>query len=220
MYAARALHRAGFTLIEILVTLVLLSLLVAAVFPSVTQQLGQADAPRMANDLVSIRSGIATFNANLRRGFPGDLEDLVFAPVRGGDQTLDGTDYLDSQEQIDARWNGPYADLTIPENTSSPSGSVLETGYSALVDNQLTCYDAADASTTGAADQGTACASGDFVAVRINGLTHAEFVKVNELLDGSSETTSSTRFGLGKLRCAVVSADCAPAYYLAVPYRP
>jgi prepilin-type N-terminal cleavage/methylation domain-containing protein len=46
--------QAGFTLIEILVALILISLLVAAVFPVVTQQARQADAPRLANDLTNI----------------------------------------------------------------------------------------------------------------------------------------------------------------------
>jgi prepilin-type N-terminal cleavage/methylation domain-containing protein len=218
MNAARALNRAGFTLIEILVTLILLSLLVAAVFPVVTQQLGQADAPRLANDLASVRSGIEAFNANVRKGFPGDLEDLIYEPVTsgtgGGDADVAGTNYI---SQLSNRWNGPYADFTATEATSQASGNLFESGFSAFVDYDLTCFDPASGAD---GDAGTSCANGYFVAVKINDLTLTDFTKVNELFDGSGETNSSTVARTsGKMRCVVSSTNCGPAYYLAVPFR-
>lgn len=218
MNTARALNRAGFTLIEILVTLILLSLLVAAVFPVVTQQLGQADAPRLANDLVSIRSGVEAFNANVRKGFPGDLEDLIFEPVTSGtaagDADVDGDNYI---SQISTRWNGPYADFTATEATSEATGNLFESGFSAFVDYDLTCYNPASGSS---GDAGEACENGYFVAAKINSLTTTDFIKVNELFDGSGETTSSTVAQTsGKLRCLASGTGCSPAYYLAVPFR-
>jgi prepilin-type N-terminal cleavage/methylation domain-containing protein len=215
--ASNARSRAGFTLIEILVTLILLSLLVAAVFPVVTQQLGQADAPRLGNDLVSVRSGIEAFNANLRKGFPGDLEDLIYSPVTSGttgDADVDGNDYISQTSQ---RWNGPYADFTATEATSEQSGNLFESGFSAFVDYDLECFNPASGS---AGDAGDACANGYFVAVQINSLTLTDFEKVNELFDGSTESTSSTVAQTsGKLRCVVSGTVCGPAYYLAVPFR-
>lgn len=221
MNAARVLGRAGFTLIEILVTLILLSLLVAAVFPVVTQQLGEADAPRLANDLVSVRSGIESFNANVRKGFPGDLEDLIYAPastdnISGtpiGDLDVDGNDFI---SQISTRWNGPYADFTATEGTSS-TGNLFESGFSAFVDYDLTCYNPVSGA---AGDAGEACENGHFVAVKINELSTSDFERVNELFDGSGESSSSTVAQIsGKLRCAVSETTCLPAYYLAVPFR-
>ena len=47
-------NRPGFTLIEVLVTLVLVGLLVAFVFPVVSQQVDEADPPRAANDLANL----------------------------------------------------------------------------------------------------------------------------------------------------------------------
>lgn len=217
MNAARAVSRAGFTLIEILVTLILLSLLVAAVFPVVTQQLGQADAPRLANDLASVRSGIEAFNANVRKGFPGDLEDLIYEPVTSGttgDVDVAGVAYI---SQLPNRWNGPYADFTATEATSKAAGNLFESGFSAFVDYDLTCFNPASGS---AGDAVEACASGYFVAVKINDLTLTDFEKVNELFDGSGETSSTTvARASGKLRCVVSGTDCGPAFYLAVPFR-
>lgn len=218
MNAARAIGRAGFTLIEILVTLILLSLLVAAVFPVVTQQLGEADAPRLANDLVSVRSGIESFNANVRKGFPGDLEDLIYSPVTsgtgGGDTDVAGANYI---SQISNRWNGPYADFTATEATSKATGNVFESGFSAFVDYDLTCYNPVSGSSGDAVE---ACENGHFVAVKINSLTTTDFERVNELFDGSGESTSSTVAQTsGKLRCFASGTGCSPAYYLAVPFR-
>lgn len=218
MNAARALDRAGFTLIEILVTLILLSLLIAAVFPVVTQQLGQADAPRLANDLVSIRSGIETFHANVRKGFPGDLEDLIFQPVAsgtgGGDVDVAGNNYI---SQISGRWNGPYADFSAVEGTSRASGNLFETGFSAFVDYDLTCFNLASGANGDALEN---CENGHFVAVRINSLTTDDFTKINELFDGSGETASTTVAQTsGKMRCLESGENCVPAYYLAVPFR-
>lgn len=213
MNAARVLDRAGFTLIEILVTLILLSLLIAAVFPVVTQQLGRADAPRLANDLVSIRSGIETFHANVRKGFPGDLEDLIYLPV-SGDLDITGNNYI---SQISGRWNGPYADFPATETASQETGLAFESGFSAFVNYDLECFNAASGADGNA---GTNCANGHFVAVQIDSLTLTDFTKINELFDGSGETSSSTiARGSGKLRCAASTTHCLPAYYLAVPFR-
>lgn len=217
MKTARVLGRAGFTLIEILVTLILVSLLVAAVFPVAIQQLGRADAPRMANDLISIKSGIETFNANMRQGYPGDLEDLALKPVYGTDKTVAGGDFLNNQTQIDARWNGPYADF-IATVSSTASGALFETGFSSFVDYDLICFNPASTANDGAGV--STCATGDFVTVLVNQMTQADFDKVNELFDGSSETTASARHDGGKFRCKTSgTTHCTPAYYLAVPFR-
>ena len=77
---SRRIGRDGFTLIEVLVTLLLLSLLAAAVFPVITQQVSRGEPVKASQDLSSIRTGIETFSLNVRPSYPGDLDDLI-API-------------------------------------------------------------------------------------------------------------------------------------------
>jgi prepilin-type N-terminal cleavage/methylation domain-containing protein len=211
--------RAGFTLIEILVSLILLSVLVAAVFPVMTQQLGQADAPRLASDLTSLRSGVETFNVNLRKSFPGDLEDLAFKPASTGDVTVDAQIYSNAERN---RWSGPYVDVTLTEKDDANStGDAFATGFDAKVQYDLICADPSEASAANV-DNGSTCASGNVVAVQITGMDTVEFRKVNDLIDGSAESTQADQQDKGKLRCndgATGAADCTEVYYLAVPFR-
>ena len=81
---SRRIGRDGFTLIEVLVTLLLLSLLAAAVFPVITQQVSRGEPVKASQDLSSIRTGIETFSLNVRPSYPGDLDDLI-APITTGD---------------------------------------------------------------------------------------------------------------------------------------
>lgn len=212
----RLTSRAGFTLIEVLVTLILVSLLAAAVFPVVTQQIGAADAPRLGNDLSSIRAGIEQFNANLRKSFPGDLEDLVYQPSDAGDLTLAGVTYSNDVERN--RWDGPYLDVAIAEAAQTPSSTVATTsGFSSTISSELVCYDpTGDAVVT----PGN-CAKGHFVAVQIADLSVADFDKINDLFDGDTETNANY-LTEGKVRCdsdLATPPACTVTYYLAVPFR-
>ena len=196
--SARKLGQAGFTLIEILVALILISLLVAAVFPVVTQQARQADAPRLANDLTNIRSGIELFNVNLRNRFPanfGQLTTQITASQAGlGSSASYNSNHIN-------RWDGPYIDAT--------GGTDIVSGFDATLDSDLVLYDSDNIVLTSAS-----VANADFVAIAVQGLDETTFGRLNELLDGESETAS---FAAGKLRA--VANNTASAYYLAVPYR-
>jgi prepilin-type N-terminal cleavage/methylation domain-containing protein len=212
MYAARVFHRAGFTLIEVLVTLILLSLLVAAVFPVVTQQLGTGDATRMANDLGSVRTGVESFNLNVQFGFPGDLEDLMNSP-NGNDLAINNTSYV---PLVGTRWDGPYLDIS-PTAGNAVTGNAFKTGFDGFVDYDLTCFD--PASTAAAGDAGTGCASGHYVSVKVNDIDTIGFRKVNAVFDAEEGALIGDRIDTGRLRCVVSAAGCSPAYYLAVPWR-
>lgn len=209
------LGRAGFTLIEILVSLILLSLLAAAVFPVVTQQIGQADAPRTANDLTSVRSGLELFGVNLRQEFPSDLEDLANALVIGA--ASDSTLTMEAYSKPDsARWDGPYYDASITsDGVAADADTAFTSGYDAAVLSQLRCYD----TTNNARRALGTCENGDFVAVTIAGLDSVAFEQVNDLLDGSGETDGTGAGGSaarGKLRWKTTGDT---TFYLAVPYK-
>lgn len=206
--------RGGFTLIEILVTLIIVSLLVAAVFPVVTQQISEGDTARTGSDLASVRTGIQTFMVNMQGQIPGDLEDLVFRPTTTADSTVSTGLYREV-----GRWNGPYADFAIVEGGALKSAA-FNTGYSATFNADLTCFDAALNATV--ANLGSACLSGHFVAAKVLGIDTTEFKRIDVLMDGSNAATAySTSKAAGKLRCVTeTAAACDTTFYLAVPWRP
>jgi prepilin-type N-terminal cleavage/methylation domain-containing protein len=204
--SARKLGQAGFTLIEILVALILISLLVAAVFPVVTQQAGQADAPRLANDLTNVRSGIELFNVNLRNRFPANLGQLTTS-ITTSDEALGELAYNSSHV---SRWDGPYIDAA--------GGNDIVSGYDAIIDKDLALYlSTADHSGTAPLLLSSSGASADFVALAVSGLDASGFTRLNDLIDGESDTSASSGFVGGKLRA--LSSSPATAFYLAVPFR-
>lgn len=213
MGSIRALARAGFTLVEVLVTLILLAILAAVLFPVVTQQLDEGDPTRAANDLANVRTGIETFNLNVRPTFPGDMEDLVFEVTTNDDQ-VNGDPYTNGHIN---RWNGPYVDGSITEGDVI-TGAFRETGFGGIIQTDLVCYNA-----TNNTDEGATCTQGThFVTVKVEGLDDAQFQAMNSLIDGDIETQSTDE---GKLRGTDASADDGAldtggtVYYLAVPYR-
>lgn len=199
----RILNRAGFTLIEILVTLILISLLVAAVFPVVTQQVNQADAPRLSNDLVNIRSGMELFTANLRNRLPNSLDVLVTSPV-ANDPEFGDRDYLATHVN---RWNGPYIDAAVTANAA------LVSGYDATIANDFQLFDTGG--TGGTEVTGATTANAEFVALTLGGLDASSFASLNDLIDGETDTATSSGFAGGKLRAITTTAS---AYYLAIPF--
>lgn len=216
----KSFGRGGFTLIEVLVTLILLAVLAAAVFPVVTQQAEQGDPVKAAQDLGSIRSGIEQFQLNVRPSFPGDLEDLVYrisdlSPANH-DRSVNGTLYTTTQL---SKWDGPYIDAALAQDSvvAPNAGIALETGFGGQVDNDLKCYNG----TTNAI--ASSCASGrDFVSVQIDGLSDDQFESLNDLIDGENES-NATSHDTGKLRFVDDGDDTLESneyvYYLAVPYR-
>ena len=184
-------RRAGFTLVEVLVTLVIIALLVAAVFPTLTRQIDDAEPTRLANDLSSIRTGIEVFQTNVRTS-PADIEDLITVMTTSPtEDDLFGIDYLEKHVN---RWKGPYVDVS--------SAPVL-TGFGASVQNQF----ARCTSTASTACDSTAS---NFLAVTVTGLTSSEWGTANEIFDGENETNSTTA---GKWR---LNASGTGIYY-AVP---
>ena len=215
--------KTGFTLVELLVTLILLGILVAVVFPVVTQQIDDAEPTKAANDLANIRTAVELFHLNIRPTHAGDLEDLAIE-ITTGDNGIRGDAFQDPKDLN--RWKGPYLDAAV--TSTSATEEVIETGYSGGIQNDLVLFDI-DVASGGEADDFTTTTStypddGDFVAVRINGLSETEFEAINNLIDGDETDGNSTATdsqNAGKFRYLDPDGDTTRdvAYYLAVPFR-
>src|SRR3954470_15730891 len=73
--------RAGFTLIETIVTVGLLSVLAAFVIPSVIQKSSAADPVKLQNDLNTVRTGMESFANDLKAGLPNQIWMLTNRPT-------------------------------------------------------------------------------------------------------------------------------------------
>lgn len=221
----------GFTLVEVLVTVLILGLLAAVVFPVVVPQVDKADPTKASNDMANIRTGIEMFQLDVRPTEPGDIEDLVNGIVAGTDGPVEGGTFNSGQAD---RWEGPYVDITIPEIGTASSQTepvAVTTGFDAPLLNDLFLYNNASASSP--ADHTASEASesnADFVAIRILDLTNQEFTDLNDQIDGEDETGPLTS---GKLRCdscdgtdpatttdldADGNNDDSITYFLAIPF--
>ncbi|MGQ0813179.1 MAG: prepilin-type N-terminal cleavage/methylation domain-containing protein, partial [Gemmatimonadota bacterium] len=128
--------RGGFTLIELIVVLLILSLLAAVIVPVVTERADQADPTRVATDLANIRTGAELFHMDVRPRYAGDIEDLTTAIVTGGvDRGVDSVAYPSAG--VVAKWDGPYLDISIVDN------SVAGTGAGGEIQDAFAVYDAA-----------------------------------------------------------------------------
>lgn len=210
--------RAGFTLIEVLVTLLLVSLLAAAVFPVVTRRVSRDEPARAAQDLGAIRTGIEAFGLDLRSAYPGDLEDLA-TPISTSDQAIRRESQSHGFVAVDStRWDGPYIDAAVAD------GGMLVSGFAAPVRDDFTRFDGTHSVPYGATGFATAGTS-LFVAVQVGTpgtqLSAAQFESINDLVDGEGEPDGpgpGSSWTLGTLRFdnSLVPADSI-AYYLAVP---
>lgn len=207
----------GFTLIEVLVMLLLVSLLAAAVFPVVTQRVSRGEPVRAADDLGRIREALEAFGHDVRSGYSSDLEDLA-TPIGTSDLAIrrsgEGAPFSGADS---AGWNGPYIDASLRD------GAVV-TGFGVPIRDDFTRFDATSSAPSG----GHEFRSSDtslFVAVQIGTagrqLTAAQFEAINDLVDGREEPDGpgpNTSWTEGRMRFdnSLVPADSI-AYYLAVP---
>src|SRR6476469_9269742 len=164
----------GFTLIEVLVTVVVIGVLAAVVIPAVTAQVGAGDSSRVVSDLNNLRTGIENFDIAVRQ-FPGDVDDLINAPGTAVTSTSNTADADITQALYvgASSWKGPYMEAALPLSATSstnpnPAVSAFNTGYSATVNNRFLGCNIETLTS--------ACSpsSPDYVAVEINGLTAAQ----------------------------------------------
>jgi prepilin-type N-terminal cleavage/methylation domain-containing protein len=203
----------GFTLIEVLVTVVVIGVLAAVVIPAVTAQVTAGDSARVINDLNNIRTGIENFDIAVRQ-FPGDVDDLVNAP--GTSQSSSGQDVDQDITGVlytgTANWAGPYIEASLPSSVTSStpnvSGAAIPSGYAATLNNKFvrcTITDTSDACAT---------TTPDYLAIQLDNLTVAQAGTLNDLVDGAGEALSSTA---GKFR--VFTSGTTTAYYFATPIK-
>ena len=205
------IRRTGFTLIEVLVTVVVIGVLAAVVIPAVTAQVTAGDSSRVVSDLNNLRTGIENFDIAVRQ-FPGDVDDLVNKP--GTSQSTSGQlvdrDIYGSLYTGASSWAGPYIEAALPSSATSSTASVsataFSTGYSATINNKFLGCTMTDTSAA------CATASPDYIAVQIDNLTVAQAGSLNDVIDGTGETNSSTA---GKFR--VFTSGTTTAYYFASP---
>lgn len=208
------MRRKGFTLIEIMVALVILSGLIAIMVPVVMDQSRRGEPTRVAGDLSAIGSALSMFRAHTL-ALPDDLEDLA-NPITGLDRQLSGVEYSPSMIR---RWNGPYLDPPMEEQGAGDpfSADSLQTGFKAFISPVFALYDGLANDSLPAA----AARDANFIAILVRGLSPEEFESLNDLVDGEAEVDGVP----GCVRCSYDRGSLRydPAqritYYLAIPYR-
>jgi prepilin-type N-terminal cleavage/methylation domain-containing protein len=211
--------RAGFTLIETIVTVGLLAVIAAFVIPTVIQKAGAGDPVKVQNDISAVQRGLETFATDSKAGFPRLIASLTARPTAGTSQLIDlttaGTVAM-TANQVTA-WNGPYLGATI----STTQKDSLSTGFLGFIMNHIVRYDATtdapEFDSNFAAPAGTTFSNANtlFAAVQLHGLTLAQAQRLNTLIDGTSDVSGATN-GVGRFRYNNVSSVFT-AYYLAVP---
>src|ERR1044071_10273254 len=105
----RARTRAGFTLVETIVTLGLLAVLAAFVVPTVVQKAGAGDPVKVVSDLSAIRTGLETFQTDVG-GVPNQLRILLVQPTVAN-HFIDSVTAMKQGNVV--AWNGPYLNAEI-----------------------------------------------------------------------------------------------------------
>ena len=211
----RLIGKSGFTLIEVLVTVVVIGVLAAVVIPAVTAQVTAGDSARVLSDLNNIRTGAENFDIAVRQ-FPGDIDDLVNRPGRDlsvNASTTAGSvdaDITGAAYAVVTSWNGPYIEAALGVAATSSTlpnalSGAFPSGYNSNINNQF----AACAIETAQACSAT---SANYLTVQINNLTTSQAQSINDLIDGSEGLLSSTS---GKFRA--ITSGTPIAYYFATP---
>lgn len=165
----------GFTVLEVLVVIAIITILVTAVFPRVQRWIDQADATRSAVDLASIRTAIQVFEVNVRRE-PGLLTQLT-RPITATDLDLEGVPYGSAT----GRWKGPYLDRILPDvGIADP---VFELSSGGSVANEIVCFDLETAEY--------GCGPDTVIAVLVDNVLGSDFELINDVIDGDDEPTGT-----------------------------
>jgi prepilin-type N-terminal cleavage/methylation domain-containing protein len=215
---AAARRRAGFTLIETIVTVGLIAVLAAFVIPTVVQKAQAADPVKISNDVNAIGTGLDNFLNDTKAGYPSQIWEITARPTTAN-TLIDHTTLL-TASQI-ALWNGPYLGSTI----GTADGDSLPTGYTAFIANRVERYDAQNNKGEISGGTGSTFSTTNtlFVTIKITGLTLTQATTVNVMIDGPSDVNVSSGLNTGanitgRFRFDPPNANnIVVAYYLASP---
>ncbi|MDB4876515.1 MAG: Type secretion system protein [Gemmatimonadetes bacterium] len=212
-------RRAGFTLIETIVTVGLISVLAAFVIPTVIQKASAADPVKVQNDLNAIRQGMETFAGDVKAGFPNQVRVLTSVPLTTN-HLIDSTTLISAGQIL--IWNGPYLASTIGTN---PMDS-LATGYSGYIMNHIQRYDIINNAGEfygGAGPTHFSANSTLFASLRIDGLTALQAAIINAMIDGVDDVNVGSGLlhaganASGRFRFDPPVNGNVTAYFLASP---
>lgn len=205
LFTTSEARKRGFTLLEVLIALALISVLAALVYPVVLQQIERVQARRVLEDLGSLRTATRLFSTNLRGSCAGDIEDLANS-IDGTDQQANDTFY---SQTLQGLWNGPYLTTEI---SSSATGDVLMTGLGGRIQNDLVLFDLAESRVP------PEPADADHIAAVILGWTGGKFEIMNELIDGEEEFPEfEGRLHFDQLPSLSPSVSLGTTYFLLMP---
>ena len=202
--------RFAFTLTEVLVTVAIMSVLVAAIAPAVATQVRKGEQSRVVTDAQTIRKGIEAFVADVRR-YQSSLTQLW---------TAIGTGALDASgntipDQLVARWKGPYVSQTITGN--------LATAFDASILNAMVIRrEAMPATSQSAAESPVGGSLQQYLTLQLTPFSYARCLEVNDLVDGTlavpATPANSANWNRGQIHCRT-STTRDTLYFLLVPIQ-
>ncbi|MGI8619677.1 MAG: prepilin-type N-terminal cleavage/methylation domain-containing protein [Gemmatimonadaceae bacterium] len=217
-------RRFGFTLVEVLVTTVVVGVMAAVVIPALVKQTSAADAPRVASDLGSIKAAMEVFSLNVKPRMPGDIEDLINT-ISTTENGLDGTAYTSGNV---SKWTGPYIEWTgTVIGNAATADTIFKSAGSAVVHDALFRCPAVESgySTGNTTDAPCTLGTGNtstnvtdsYTAVKVTGIGAAsnEFKNLNAVIDGTDEGANDANkqdFGILRQNAA------GTVFFLAVPF--
>lgn len=101
MHSIERRRRAGFTLAEMMVVIVILGLLATLVVPNVMQKLGQAFGGKAKADITAIMTSLDDFAMQNQMRYPESLEKLL-------EPDVNGHKYLDLKNLPKDPWGNEY----------------------------------------------------------------------------------------------------------------
>lgn len=180
----------GFTLIEVLVTVSIIALLAAVLFPAVTANVGKGDQARAESVLDNLQTAVEIFQTDLRLT-PGGVTDLTTDIRRDSLGTI--TDRAYTQSDV-GRWLGPYLDRSV-ETRVNASSTRIGTGFGSDLCNDFFVVTAASTTadevwTTTANGSATECTdftntAGSFAAAAGDSISRQNFDVIDEAVDDS-----------------------------------
>ena len=178
-------RRRGFSLAEILVAVAIMAVVAAVVIPSIGGQLNKGDTARVSSDLISVRSAVEQFLADVRR-YPSAMASLQTKPsaLTAGDTGINASGQYTAAQV--ARWKGPYM-------TKDFSASGV-TGFGAPI---VVLFRVCDNTTNTLTSCSAPAATGRYLTIAIPGLSQTEAFQVDSAMDDGVLSTGQVRWITG-----------------------